>query len=211
MSHTMWPHGVAYTLHRQRHSESRQRRLPSICIPCFRESNMKYNIKKGGRAQCSTPQLPKCHGACGPYPPGPTGPQVTVSSGSSWAGRGSITQILLGEPPLSDLESHRCLTWSMGITRDVSHNDKEKFCDRIFGNSPRSGCAHFQNSSSFIISKLFVIFKNQIVFKIQIFSSLSEKQQFHAVCCQIGDRHQMPYTNIHCSVLVYAISTVFIL
>lgn len=86
------------------HSESRQRRLPSICIPCSRESNMKYNIKKGGRAQCSTPQLPKCHGACGPYPPGPTGPQVTVSSGSSWAGRGSITQILLGEPSLSDLE-----------------------------------------------------------------------------------------------------------
>lgn len=108
-------------------------------------------------------------------------------------------------------ESRRFLTWSVGITRDVSHNDKEKFGDRIFGNSPRSGCAHFQNSSSFIISKLFVIFKSQIVFKIQIFSSLSGKQQFHAVCCHIGDKHQMPYTNIHCSVLVYAISAVFLL
>lgn len=165
---------------------------------------MKYNIKKGGRAQCSTHQLPKCHGACGPYPPGPTGPQVTVNSGTHFGQGGEASHRFCWE-------SRRFLTWSVGITRDVSHNDEEKFGDRIFGNSPRSGCAHFQNSSSFIISKLFVIFKNQIVFKIQIFSSLSGKQQFHAVCCQIGDRHQMPYTNIHCSVLVYAISAVFIL
>lgn len=146
---------------------------------------MKYNIKKGGRAQCSTPQLPKCHGACGPYPPGPTGPQVTVSLQLFGQGGEASHRFCW--------ESRLFLTWSVGITRDVRHNDEEKFGGIIFGNSPRSGCAHFQNSSSFIFSKCSSYSKVKLYSRFKYFKFI--RKTTISCCQQIGDRHQMPYTN----------------
>lgn len=90
-------------------------------------------------------------------------------------------------------ESRCFLTWSVGITRDVRHNDEEKFGGIIFGNSPRSGCAHFQNSSSFIFSKCSSYSKVKLYSRFKYFKFI--RKTTISCCQQIGDRHQMPYTN----------------
>lgn len=144
MSYTMWPHGVAYTLHRQRqkHSESRVA-SSSVNLHTWLSRIQHETQHQEGRQSAmlnpTTSRVSRC--------------LWTVSARSYWAaGYREFRHFGQGGEASHRFcwESRRFLTWSVGITRDVSHNDEEKFGDRIFGNSPRSGCAHFQNSSSFL-------------------------------------------------------------